>query len=533
MMRFRSAIFLAMVVATGCGGDDPLTGPGGLTLSFTPVALDLGTTRSATIQITNTGAADVGPIELAGGQVAGPGGLPIAGSQLSATPSQFPTLRAGASADITIDLTLPTDIQSGSYQANLTAMVDQQSAAVLTVDFSVPVVSPFFGTVTITSGTVTPRQGDVETYTAEVRDSTGQVTTGETVTWSVVPFTAGLADASGRVVGYTPGAASVVASVGGVTDELDVTILARGAPSGSFVSIGEGSVTTRFTSDHWEHGNVAYTGTWGCRDGSGNLCGTGGVLGNRLFVWDISVPSAPVLTDSVAIDARTLNDVKISADGSLGVITHEGSSDLMNGITLLDLADPLHPAVITRLVDSDLFTGVHNVWIEGNYVYLAVDGSGLRIADISDPAAPTIEASFYGGSSFLHDVYVRDGLAFLSHWDAGLIILDVGDPTNPQEVSRIDIPGFLVHNAWYWPAAGYVFLGDETGSPGVMRVVDVRDLTAPVQVASLSISGAPPHNFWIDEDRGIGYFAWYELGIQAVDVTGDLMGRLELQGRRI
>ncbi len=441
-------------------------------------------------------------------------------------------------------MTIPAELQAGAYRADLTATVGEQTAAILIVDFSVSVVSPFFGTVTITSGTTTPRQGDIEVYTAEVRDSTGQVTTQETVTWSVVPFTAGLADASGRVVGYTPGGASVMASVGGASDDLSVTILDRGAPSGSFISIGEGSVTARFTSDHWEHGNVAYTGTWACRDSDGNFCSNdAGLLGNRLFVWDISAPSAPTLTDSVVIDARTLNDVKISADGTLGVITHEGSNDGLNGITLLDLADPLHPAVITRFVDSDLFAGVHNAWIEGDFAYLVVDGSssasGLRIVDISDPAAPTIRAAFYGGSSILHDVYVRDSLAFLSHWDAGLIILDVGNgiadgsPTNPQEVSRIDIPGYLVHNAWYWPSAGYVFLGDEVGVPGVMKVVDVRDLAAPVEVASLSIDGDAPHNFWIDESRGIGYFAWYEMGIQAVDVSGDLMGQLELQGRRI
>ncbi|MEN8145528.1 MAG: hypothetical protein ABFS14_11320 [Gemmatimonadota bacterium] len=543
MKRFRWVVFLALAVTAGCGGDDPLTGPGGLTLTFTPGTLDLGTTRSATIQIANTGSSDLGPIELTGGQIAGPGGLPITGSQLASTPSQFPVLRAGATADVSVGVTLPNDIESGSYQANLTARVGDQTAAVLIVDLSVAVVSPFFGTVTITGGPTSIRQGAIETYTAEVRDSTGQVTTAETVTWSVVPFSAGLADAAGRIVGYAPGAASVVASVGGVTDELEVTVVARGAPSGSLISIGEGSITDRFTSDLWVHGNVAYTGTWGCRDASGNQCGNNGLLGNTLYVWDVSVPAAPALADSVQVDARTLNDVKISADGTLGVVTHQGSSDMMTGMTLLDLADPLHPAVISTLADSDFGLGVHNAWIDGNYVYLVLNGSsaasGLKVVDIKTPAAPTIVASFYGGSSLLHDVYVRDGLAFLSHWDAGLIILDVGNgiadgsPTNPAEVGRIDIPGFFVHNAWYWPAAGYVFLGDEVGVPGVMRVIDVRDPTAPVEVASLSIDGATPHNFWIDESRGIGYFAWYENGIQAVDVSGDLMGQLELQGRHI
>ncbi len=245
-----------------------------------------------------------------------------------------------------------------------------------------------------------------------------------------------------------------------------------------------------------------------------------------------------MLTDSLMLDAGTVNDVKIRADGAIGVSTHEGS--FPNGITLFDLTDPAHPSAITRFT-SELENGVHNVWIEGDFVYAAVDGPvGLRIVDITDPLSPFIAARFYAGSSFLHDVYVRDGLAFLSHWNAGLIILDVGNgvaggsPANPIEVSRIQTAGGDVHNAWYWPAAGYVFVGEEDfGTPGVMHVVDVSDLSNPIEVATLGVPGTTPHNFWVDEARGILYAAWYENGLRALDVSGELLGAIDLQGREI
>ncbi|MBT8462814.1 MAG: hypothetical protein KJO44_09880, partial [Gemmatimonadetes bacterium] len=165
--------------------------------------------------------------------------------------------------------------------------------------------------------------------------------------------------------------------------------------------------------------------------------------------------------------------------------------------------------------------------------------SGLMVLDISDPANPQIVASFYGGGSFLHDVYVRDGLAFLSHWSTGLVILDVGNgiaggsPINPVEVSRIAIPGYEVHNAWYWPESGYVFLGDEIRVPGTVRVVDVNDLASPREVASFTLAGAAPHNFWVDEVAGIAYFSWYENGVHAVDVSGRLLGELDKQARQV
>ncbi len=305
----------------------------------------------------------------------------------------------------------------------------------------------------------------------------------------------------------------------------------------SFELVGRGRVTDRFTSDLWVKGAWAYTGTWGVRG-----VGEASTPGDALNVWDVSDPSSPRLAATVTVDARTVNDVKISADGALGVITHEGSNDGLNGVTLLDLADPEDPAVLARYTDG-LTTGVHNVWLDGDHLYVAVDGvgQGLRILDISTPSAPVEVASWYGGESILHDVYVRDGLAFLSHWNAGLVVLDVGhgiaggSPASPAEVSRIDLDG-QTHNAWYWPEAGYAFVGEEDfAAPGRVHVVDLADLTSPREVATFTVVGAtsPPHNFWLDEDRGVLYAAWYGHGVRAVDVSGDLAGALEQQGREV
>ena len=306
--------------------------------------------------------------------------------------------------------------------------------------------------------------------------------------------------------------------------------------SGSFNIVGRAEESEHYTSDLWLHGTVAYTGTWGSRP-----VGTSSNVGNTLNVWDIADPSSVQKVFSLEIDAQTVNDVKIRADGTLVIITHEGSSDGLNGITILDLANPLAPTVLGRFT-SELESGVHNVWIDGDYAYVAVDesGNGLRILDISDPASPTVVARYWAGSSFLHDVYVRDGLAFLSHWNAGLVVLDVGNgiaggtPESPVEVSRLSELGGQTHNAWYWPETGYVFVGEEDfGTPGIMHVVDVRNLREPREVATFAVPGQTPHNFWLDEATGTLYLAWYGNGLRALDVTGDLLGELDRQGREI
>ncbi len=387
-----------------------------------------------------------------------------------------------------------------------------------------------------TADPVTLRHGDVAQYAAEALDAFGAAIANAEIIWSVEPPSRGFASAEGRFVGYN-GTPLVIATAGTQADTLQVTITARNM-SGTFSIVGQGEVLDRITSDLWVHGTAAYTGTWGQRS-----TGAGTLVGNTLNTWDISVPSAPALVNSMMVDAGTINDVKVSEDGTLGVITHEGSASGGNGITLLDLTDPLAPAPIVHFTTT-LENGVHNAWIDGTHVYLVVDGAnsqaGLRILDVADPANPTIVADFYGGSSFLHDVYVRDGLAFLSHWNAGLIILDVGNgmaggsPANPVEVSRLATEGGQTHNAWYWPAGGYVFVGEEDfQTPGIMHVVDVSDMSNPREVATFAVPGTTPHNFWMDETGEVLYLSWYVNGIRALDVSGQLLGALDRQGREI
>ena len=394
--------------------------------------------------------------------------------------------------------------------------------------------------VQIDSSPGTIRQGDVAQLVGTVTDAAGAQSP-ISISWRVSPSTNGFVDDDGRFVGYLAGAVRVIAEAGGDADSVTIDVTGRGL-SGSFSPAGRGLVPERLTSDLWLFGDFGYTGSWGQHPLTG-------ASGNALYAWDLRDPLNPIRTDSVIVSALTVNDVKIRSDGSIAVLSHESDPSGQNGVTLLDLADPLHPTFLAR-VTATLGNGVHNLWIEGDYIYAVVDGTGLadglRILDISDLSNIRVAASFYAGSSFLHDVYVRDGLAFLSHWNAGLVILDVGNgivggsPDNPVEVSRIEpetrsgVGSAQVHNAWYWPEEGYVFIGEEDFStPGIGYVLDVTDLRAPRQVATFAVEGSPPHNFWLDEEASVLYVGWYTQGLRALDVSGTLLGALEEQGREI
>ncbi len=537
--RVSRTLLLGLSIAmasSGCFLDPDSNGP---SFAFDAQTIDLALTRDTAFALSNNGSDAFGPISLVVTSLETTAGEASTGLELVVTPAEIGTLNAGESRTIVVSVAAPDGTPDNAYRAVLVATV-AELGTVATVELHFTIVAcanADVAAVTITDGPTTLRQGDVGNFSVATADAAGNPVSGPPPCWEVVPSSAGFVDNSGNFVGYEPGNATVVVQVGQGADSVDVNVTARNV-SGTLNVVGAGRVDTRFTSDLWVHGNVVYTGTWGTRSSS-----AGQQNGNTLFVWDITDATAPILTDSVRIDARVVNDVKVRSSGDLAVITHEGSGDGQNGITLLDLTDPLRPTIITRF-SSSLTTGVHNAWVEGNFVYLVVDGvsptSGLRILDISNPNQPQIASEFYGGSSFLHDVYVRDGLAFLSHWNAGLIILDIGNgivggtPDNPVEVSRILTQGGQTHNAWYWPAGGYVFVGEEDfGSPGITHVVDVKDLQRPKEVATFRVPGTTPHNFWMDDAAGVLYLSWYENGIRVLDVSGDLLGALDQQNREM
>ena len=55
----------------------------------------------------------------------------------------------------------------------------------------------------------------------------------------------------------------------------------------------------------------------------------------------------------------------------------------------------------------------------------------------------------------------------------------------------------------------------------------------PLRWPVSSSTGTTPHNFWMDETSETFYLAWYSNGIRALDVSGELIGALDQQGREI
>jgi len=67
------------------------------------------------------------------------------------------------------------------------------------------------------------------------------------------------------------------------------------------------------------------------------------------------------------------------------------------------------------------------------------------------------------------------------------------------------------------------FVGEEQPSrAGDIHVVDVTDFNNPREVAVYNMAGQGVHNFSVDEQSGVLYAAYYEGGVVALDIRGDL-----------
>ncbi|HIC15354.1 MAG TPA: hypothetical protein EYO83_09445 [Gemmatimonadetes bacterium] len=384
------------------------------------------------------------------------------------------------------------------------------------------------------------RTGDVVRLQTSIRSPEGEVQ--GFPEWSVSGTGAQVEDDDGEgvFVAEEAGTYRVSARLGENSVLSAVVRVESRAVDAELIQVGRGPISDHHSGDVWVFEGVngrdyAYIGTF---------------MHDWMKVWDVTDPSNPMLTDSIQLDARRINDVKIHPNSRLGIVTREGASSRRNGMVLLDLAMPAHPTVLGEYTET-LTGGVHNVWIDGEneLVYAVHNGTrAIHIIDISNPEAPSEVGRWAidNQQRSLHDIIIQEGYAYVSYWDDGVVILDVGagshggTPRAPVLVSQFKYPIGNTHVAWRH--GQYLFVGDEIFPPawdadrpidarGYIHVLDMSDIENPVEVAKYEVPEAGAHNVWTEGDRL--YVGYYQAGLRVLDISGELRGDLYKQGREI
>jgi hypothetical protein len=461
--------------------------------------------------------------------------------------------RLAAGSRIWFDADALSSVHRWDLDPDITITSSEPEIVEVLADHSIVARRPGRATVTVTAEPVS------ESYAIEVVPASGALSitgipaepikTGDVVAlatsiadarpaWSVVQAGAAVWPAS-DFVAEKPGTYTVMATLGDKLASATIRVVAR-ETRGRFHVVGRGLNPGMFTADIWPQNGYVYLGTH---------------QADQIRTYDVRDPANPVLTDSLTVDARVINSVKVSRNGKWLAATREGAANRRNGIVLYSLEDPAHPRQVSEYTET-VTSGVHNVfWATDSILYLTNDGTGdMNILDVSDPSQPR-EIGRWGlpvSSKTLHDIWAQDGVLWVSYMRDGLVILDIGGggkggtPANPVEMSRLFYPDGPTHNAFRY--GDYLFVGDEDFSSmqgtkpslpaglsadprGEVHVIDVSDLSNPRYAARYEVPEAGAHNLWVQD--GVMVVGFYQGGVRAVDVSGTLRGDLYRQGREI
>ena len=439
----------------------------------------------------------------------------------------------------------------GAGRTTLTASAEEASS-----DTTIEVLANPVASITLSGAPdEAVRTGDVVFFEAKVTDASGNevpdypvqfATFGIPADGIVAPGAIGQVDEEGAFVAERSGTHTVI--VDGFTNSASATVAVVSRNVRKDVEVvGRGPVRDRRTSDLW-----VWEGTDG-RDYA--VTGTHSADGHAYF-WDVTDPSAISLIDTVWVDARTVNDVKVSEDAKFCVISREGASNRKNGLVILDVSDLQNGIEVIARYDDQLTGGVHNVFIAEDHIYALSAGRRYDILNAEDPTNPyrvgRFEMDTPGHS--IHDVWVHEGIAYSSNWNDGVVAVDVGGggkggaPNNPVMLGKTPYPSGWNHAAYPYRSKStgkFLMIGGDEAFPyqlmederaprraaGWIHIFEWDEWDNPREVARYQVPEAGTHNLWVEDD--ILYIGYYNGGLRVVDISGEMRGDLYRQGREI
>jgi len=158
-----------------------------------------------------------------------------------------------------------------------------------------------------------------------------------------------------------------------------------------------------------------------------------------LTIFDISEISTPV-------NHKNINFFSATNVNTLGVSYKENyiycisashnddnsvTTDPNYGLNVVDFSDTDNPTPEATLNTSGF---ARDIFVEGDYAYIADGNNGLSIINISDPKNPAEVKSVYGGSGEYNNVKIIGNKAYVAAGSGGVVVFDISDKNNPVKI---------------------------------------------------------------------------------------------------
>jgi len=202
------------------------------------------------------------------------------------------------------------------------------------------------------------------------------------------------------------------------------------------------------------------------------------VAGNYAYVedWDdleivdVSNPRNPTFVGRYSTTTEIIEDIFVS-----GNYAYLAKGD--SGLKVIDISNKASPSMIgeylyTEIWNNDtLIRPAQSVVVSGNYAYVGVPVAGLLSINVSNPANPFLTDEHNGADP---DNLFRNGEMLYSLGGRFLTFMRLTDPSNPSYIDAFEIP----HHSWGFHVSGsYAFLA---GSDSSLQIIEVSDPHAPI-----------------------------------------------------
>lgn len=230
-------------------------------------------------------------------------------------------------------------------------------------------------------------------------------------------------------------------------------------------------------------------------------------------------------------DAQPDQELEVTEIGNIDTVGWAGNvhvqgnvafvSDLL-GLNIFDVSDPENPTELSYYDDG--VVEPHDMYVDGNLVYLADYTAGLKIVNVTDPENPTQEGIFHDGGEVGPIVIIED-IAFIADFVEGLEIVNISDPSQPIEIVQYDTD---ITNAYNVEINGdLAYVSDFVSTTDkTLKILNISNLYDIEEIAEYRISG---EIFSIDFVGDIAYMSCSFGGVKTFNISNPL-DLVELDG---
>lgn len=200
---------------------------------------------------------------------------------------------------------------------------------------------------------------------------------------------------------------------------------------------------------------------------------------------------------------------KLQVVGDLAYVANN-----QGGMKIINVSNPAAPVLVGEFATGVFATGAtaQNLAVVGDRAYVGAAEEGLVILDVSNPAAPS-HVGTYNTPGVAYGVQVAGNLAYVADSRAGLQIIDVADGANPVRVGRFDTPG---------EAADVQVVGKIASVADVASGLQLIDVTDPATPSRLGGYNTPGAAYAVQVVGNLAYVADGPAGFHVLDISNPL-----------